>query len=443
MARELGGPLLAFIRRITSARHHILQTDGALLQGFAVKHDESAFAALMHRHGPMVLRVCQSILQNEHDAEDVFQATFLVLAHKPKAIRKLDSVASWLHGVAYRLAMKARSEAARRHSRERQAAIMPSAEPKDEVLWRELQPILHQEVDRLPERYRLPFVLCHLEGKTNEEAATLLGWPKGTVLSSLSRARQCLRRRLTRRGLAITSGLLATTSFGTPAPAAVPAALAENTLKAAVLFANGSATVGVISAPVLTLAEGLLHATLVARLKLTALIMLVLGVVGTGAGLTAYHIWTGNHENNVSKPPLPETMNQGNPLAADPTKLAAKDEDMMQGTWIVRSAEQDGRNLVELNGRRFEFAGDRFTVNSGLGEVKGMIPSGAMQGDFALEAAIPKEIDLNGRNWRLQGIYSLERSKLKICLGKSNESRPVELASKPGSKQLLIKLERE
>jgi uncharacterized protein (TIGR03067 family) len=338
--------------------------------------------------------------------------------------------------------MKARSEAARRHSRERQAVIMPSAEPNDEVLWRDLQPILHHEVDRLPESYRLPFVLCHLEGKTNEEAATLLGWPKGTVQSSLSRARQCLRQRLTRRGLALTSGLVATAFFGSTAPAGVPAALADSTLKAAILFAKGSATAGVISAPVLTLAEGLIHATSVARLKVTALIMLALVALGTGAGVTAFNIGTADHENSESKPPLPETMTQENLLATEPTMLATKDEDRMQGTWIVMSAEQDGRSLVELNGRRFEFAGDRFTVSFGRGEVRGMIPSGIMQGDFALEAASPKRIDLNGRNWHLQGIYSLEKSKLKICLGKSNESRPVELASKSGSKQLLMILER-
>src|SRR5262249_18209601 len=207
MARDTGSPLLAFIRRIAASRQHGDLTDGALLQRFAAHREESAFAMLMHRHGPMVLGVCQSILQDEHDAEDVFQATFLVLARKPQTIGKPDCVASWLHGVAYRLAMKARRAMARRRSRERQAVAMPRAEPQDEVLWRDLRPILHEEVDRLPERYRLPFVLCHLEGKTNDEAAELLGWPKGTILSSLARARERLRQRLTRRGLALTSGL--------------------------------------------------------------------------------------------------------------------------------------------------------------------------------------------------------------------------------------------
>ncbi|HMF18010.1 MAG TPA: RNA polymerase sigma factor, partial [Gemmataceae bacterium] len=242
MARQSGSPLLAFIRRIAISRQHGDLTDGALLQRFAVHHEESAFATLMHRHGPMVLGVCQSILQDEHDAEDAFQATFLVLARKPRTIGKPDSIASWLHGVAYRLAVKARSEAARRRSRERKAIAMPSAEAQDEFLWRDLRPVLHQEVDRLPERYRLPFVLCHLEGKTNGEAAELLGWPKGTVLSSLSRARVRLRQRLTRRGLALTSGPLGGALSGTVAQAAVPAALAESTLKAALLFATTSGT---------------------------------------------------------------------------------------------------------------------------------------------------------------------------------------------------------
>src|SRR5262249_24483285 len=200
------------------------------------------------------------------DAEDAFQATFLVLVRKPKAIGKPASVASWLHGVAYRLAMKARAEAARRRLCERQTVTMPTSEPPDEVMWRDLRPVLHEEVNRLPERYRLPFVLCYLEGKTNQEAAGPLGWPKGTVLSSLSRAREHLRGRLSRRGVALSGGLLAAL-LPNAAPAAVPAALAESTLKAALLFATGSGAGGGIAAPVLAYAQSMLRATFMARLK--------------------------------------------------------------------------------------------------------------------------------------------------------------------------------
>src|SRR5262249_28674343 len=154
MARESCSPLLAFIRCMTAVRPHSDLTDGELLQRFARGREESAFAALMQRHGPMVLSVCQSILQDTPEAEDAFQATFLVLVRKPRAIGKPASVASWLHGVAYRLAMRARTEAARRRVHERRARTMPTSEPQNEVIWRDLRPVLHEEVERLPERYR-------------------------------------------------------------------------------------------------------------------------------------------------------------------------------------------------------------------------------------------------------------------------------------------------
>jgi len=345
--------------------------------------------------------------------------------------------------VAYRLAMKARSALALRRSRERQAVTMPIAEPQDEVLWRDLRPVLHEEVDRLPERYRLPFVLCHLQGKTNEEAAELLGWPKGTVLSSLSRARERLRQRLTRRGLALTSGLLAATLSGTVAQAAVPATLEESTLKAALLFATTSGTASGIAAPVLALAEGLLRATLVARLKWTAVILLSLTALGTSVGVAAYRVRTDAQDENVATKQLLENVPQANLQAAtEPPQQPAADKNRLQGAWIVMAAEQGGQRLDSLNGRRFVFAGDRFTVNSGRGEVRGIIPSREIQGGFKLEAASPKRIDLNGENWRLQGVYVLDGKELRICLAEADEqSRPVELLSKAGSTQLLIVLQ--
>jgi RNA polymerase sigma factor (sigma-70 family) len=440
MASESGSPLLAFIRHLAASPRHGELTDSELLQRFAVQREEAAFTTLLQRHGPMVLGVCRSILPEAQDAEDAFQATFLVLARQPRSIGKPASVASWLHGVAYRLAMRARAEAARRRAHERQAVMMPKVDPHEELIWRDLRPVLHEEVDRLPERYRLPFVLCYLEGKTNEEAADLLGWPKGTVLSSLSRARERLRRRLTRRGLALTSGLLAALLAPGAAQAAVPPALAESTARAALLFATGAGTAGGIAAPVLASAKGILHAALVAQLKLAAVILLGVIGVGVGVGVLVERVRTQAAEAGVSgKQPPPGNVAQGEP---PPQPVA--DADRLQGAWIIAAAEQRGQGTDVLTGRRLVFRGGRFTLEGGDGEVSGIIPRVGLEGDFGLKPTDPKRIDLSQRNWRLHGIYALDGRDLKICLSEAGANDPPPgFATRPGSRQLLLLLKRE
>jgi RNA polymerase sigma factor (sigma-70 family) len=175
--------------------------DADLVARFALAGDEAAFGELVRRHGPMVLGVCRRLLPNRHDAEDAFQATFLLLARNAAAIRKRDAVGSWLYGTAYRVASRARGDAARRRAREGKAAAAPVYDPRVEAAWRELRPILDDELNRLPEKYRRPLVLCYLQGLTNAEAARLLGWTKGTVSGRLARARDLLRARLKRRGV--------------------------------------------------------------------------------------------------------------------------------------------------------------------------------------------------------------------------------------------------
>ena len=187
--------------------------DAQLLERFVAGRDEAgemAFRALVERHGPMVLRVCQSVLGDRHDAEDAFQVTFLVLARKAGSIRKQRSLGSWLHGVAHRVALRAQTAARRRLARETKAAkraemAAPSAEPGEDRA--DLAAALHQEITRLPAKYRAPIVLCYLEGMTHDQAASELGWPVGTVRGRLARARDMLRTRLTRRGLTLVAGL--------------------------------------------------------------------------------------------------------------------------------------------------------------------------------------------------------------------------------------------
>src|SRR6516162_1165068 len=207
-------------------------SDRELLHGFAARRDEAAFAALVRRHGPMVLRVCRRALANAADAEDVFQATFLVLARKASSPRWHDSVANWLYGVAYRLARKVREAAVRRAARESRAAVRIGDDPLAAITGRELLGALDEELLRLPERYREPLVLCYLEGLARDEAAAQLGCPLGTLKERLGRGRDLLRRALTRRGVGAGAALAAALAAGRGS-AAVPALLLHTTLRAA------------------------------------------------------------------------------------------------------------------------------------------------------------------------------------------------------------------
>ena len=171
-------------------------SDGELLERFRVRREESAFVVLVQRHGPMVLGVCLRSLADVHAAEDAFQATFLVLVRKAASIREGASAAGWLHGVARRIALKARLRVARDHALERRSVIMPRDEACDEPTWVELRAIIDKELEHLPEKYRTPLILCGLEGKTNDQAARELGCPKSSLSSRLVRARELLRARV-------------------------------------------------------------------------------------------------------------------------------------------------------------------------------------------------------------------------------------------------------
>src|SRR5262249_23907846 len=183
-------------------------TDGQLLGCFIATRDEASFAALVRRHGPMVLGVCRRVLHDFHAAEDAFQATFLVLACKAASVAKRESVGCWLYGTAYRTAMEARTMTARRRARERPMSDMPHPQvaPAEAQDWR---PLLDRELSLLPEKYRAAIVLCDLEGRARKEAARLLKVPEGTLSSRLATGRQLLARRLARRGVALSGGALA------------------------------------------------------------------------------------------------------------------------------------------------------------------------------------------------------------------------------------------
>ncbi len=206
-------------------------TDAELLDRFVSGRDETAFESLVRRHGPMVLGLCRRALGDDHEAEDAFQATFLVLVRNARTIRKRESLASWLYGVAQRVARRARARAKQQspvlHG---EATVLTGHDPDQDRF--ELKPILHDEVERLPEKYRAPVVLCYFEGQSHEEAARQLEWPVGTVKGRLSRARGMLQSRLVRRGVALSLGLVV--MLEEEASAAVPESLVEATVQSAV-----------------------------------------------------------------------------------------------------------------------------------------------------------------------------------------------------------------
>jgi RNA polymerase sigma factor (sigma-70 family) len=287
MENPSSSPVLDQLRRVVLLPDGAGLTDGQLLESFVRSTDESAFEVLVRRHGPMVLGVCRRVLGNVHDAEDAFQATFLVLARKAGSILPRERVASWLYGVAHRTARKARTMTARRSVRERQVAHMPEPEAVEpDNSWRELQPLFDQELSRLPDRYRDPVVLCDLEGKSGREAARQLGCPEGTVASRLSRGRDLLRRRLARHGLTVASGSLAALLAQQAASAAIPAALVISTVKAAARTAAGGVATAAVSAQVAALTEGVLKAMFSSHVKkMTALFLVAVLCCATGSGL--------------------------------------------------------------------------------------------------------------------------------------------------------------
>jgi RNA polymerase sigma factor (sigma-70 family) len=262
-------------------------TDGELLERFIQNKDETAFDRLMQRHGRMVLGVCRAYLNDVHDAEDAFQATFLVLVRSAHSVRKQSSLSSWLHGVAYRTALKARAAAARRRREEQVAAMNHPDLASTSAGKGDDRPVLVEELQRLPEKYRAPLLLCYQEGKTTAETARQLGWPQGTVTVRLMRGRDMLRSRLTRRGMAL-SAVALPLALAETASAAIPPTLAQSTLQAALLSAAPPLAAGSLPASVTALTEGVLHAMLLDKIKRVAALILALTLLVGATGLFTY-----------------------------------------------------------------------------------------------------------------------------------------------------------
>ena len=309
------------------------EADSVLLARFVKERDEQAFGLLMRRYGPMVMSACRRVAGHQQDAEDVFQATFLLLAHKAATIRNSAAVGSWLFGVAYRLALRVKARAARRRQHEALAAGPEACEHSDGLSWSELRSIVDEELARLPDKFRAPVLLCCCEGLTQEEAGNQLGWTKRSVKDRLERGRNRLRARLTARGLTLSAAWAGPMLVPGASSAAVPIALAHSTLRAVGLIALGESITAAVSINAAALAKGGLKAMLISKLVVvTAGVVLMAGISGAGLALSWPTTAVGPEGLRArAKPPSPSAdlqalqPNKSNPvdLFGDPLPVGA------------------------------------------------------------------------------------------------------------------------
>ncbi len=411
MATERHGATLRHVQTLFRVGTIGGLTDGQLLEWYKNRPGEAAelaFAALVERHGPMVLRVCREVLGDEHEAHDAFQATFLVLVRRAGSLWTRHTLAPWLHQVALRVARCARSAMARRRRHERKAAEMAAPSVSEEGP-DDFGPVLHEEVQRLPERYRAAIVLCCLEGQTQDQAARHLGWPIGTVQSRLARGRERLRHRLIRRGIAPTAIVAARRRPAMPLAAAMPPALADSAIRSATQLATGSASVamsGYFSASVATLTKGVLRTMILTKLKIAALAVLSTCILASGVGILV-------GQETATKPdgaqPPGTTKPDGTAIPARASGVAAPEE------------EPEGalkKRLVEAARRRLEaqeafYEEGRITIDRFLSASHELMHA-------EIQASTNREGRITAAQAhldRVKGVEARERSELRVGRG--------------------------
>ena len=401
------------------------RSDGQLLARFIASDqaDESAFGALVERHGPMVWRVCRRLFDDPNDAEDAFQATFLVLLRRARSIRQTTSLAAWLHGVALRVASRARVESARRRRIERHAVrgtSMCNADP-DQI---DLESLFDIELARLPEKYRHPIVLCYLEELTHEGAADRLGWPVGTVRGRLARARDLLRLRLTRRGITAPAAVAAIAALGRPAQAAVPGALRDATVSAAFHSLSGRATRTIASARV---ASWVAHSAqgVACSYWLTVVgVPVLFAAVGTGLGLAS-----------LGALQLPaETAQTQRTSASEPREEIRREMLQLKGTWSSMQELESTVNGVPQKPISFKLI---WSIDRDMITTSDEEGFAAHTYRFTVDPEkLPKAIDFTILNTglKLQGIYKLDGENLTVCF--SPGDRPKDLEAQPDAYQI-------
>jgi RNA polymerase sigma factor (sigma-70 family) len=433
------------------------RTDGQLLDSFLQLKDRAALAALVRRHGPMVWGVCSRMLRSHHDAEDVFQATFLILVQKAATLPDPEMVGNWLYGVAHQTAVRMRALAARRAGRERQVAVLPEPTSALPHVSNDLEPVLDEALARLPQKYRVLLVLCHLEGKTLKEVARHLAIPLGTVASRLATARALLAKRLSRFGVVV-SGVVSGAVVSSPAASAgVPAAVASATIKTATLVAVAQRLEGAVSPPVAALVTGVTKAMFTSKIKSVLAVALVVGLaVGAGVvGVRLLGVPAAVAQQPKDVGPSDPGGSSGKKevarlaranLGEKPKSAAWKDLDLLQGTWLVVGAEQRGNEIEVALKETFVVQGGKLTYcQDGKPQVTMKIT--------LMPRKTPKSIDLEftddgkEKGHKNHAIYELAGDRLKLRMndkfeGNGETERPADFSTDKGKEATLFILKR-
>lgn len=394
------------------------QNDSELLAEIAFSKSHVAFQELVRRHGGMVIAVCRRMLDDVHDADDAAQAVFLVLWQQVGKLRGRASVAGWLHHVARNVCRNAKRTRSVRQQREREAAEMNTNTAKEIDVWHDIKELLDEELNRLPEKYRLPIILFHLEGRSLEEIAVLLATKASTIGTRLSRARELLASRLVRRGVAVSGSVLSTTLANNAGAAIVPATFASTTVQAASLLATGKlAAGGALSATSAALAKGTIRTMSLTKLKLVAFATLAVVAVVSGGAMI---------------------VNLAYGMSAEQRAEVAR----LEGTWTVVGMERGGQPLPE---DQYKPLNSRWIFDGSNLSRKQLLPDGKeVSEDLTIRldpTALPKTMDASQLGKTVLGIYELKGNTLVVCVDRRGP-RPTQLKTQANSSITLYTLER-